>query len=296
MKVIYFQDPQGNFGDELNRWLWPKVFEDAISDFSHHGNETKEQNNTEELLFYGIGTIFNDYIPQKPEKIVFGSGFGYGKKPKNLDGFNIFFVRGKKTAKELGISPDKGLTDPAILLRNFFPVIPDSGKCHDVSFMPHHSSPHLDSWRKACDALEINYISPLGFDVETTIREISSSRLVIAEAMHAAIVADTFRVPWIPVSSSAGICDFKWQDWCGSLGLSYTPVLFTRIYPHASYRPWKKWLNTVKEITRKHQLDSVAKSRNRAMLSDSTLLDNHLVTMNRHVQELRDYLQESGRA
>jgi succinoglycan biosynthesis protein ExoV len=25
MKLFYFKDPAGNFGDDLNLWLWPKV-------------------------------------------------------------------------------------------------------------------------------------------------------------------------------------------------------------------------------------------------------------------------------
>lgn len=296
MKVIYYQDPQGNFGDELNRWLWPKIFGDVISGFGHHGKETRDENNAEDLLFYGIGTILNDGIPQAPEKIIFGSGFGYGDKPQNLKGFNVFFVRGKKTAEALGISPDKALTDPAILLRKYFPIIPESEKRHDVSFMPHHSSPDHAFWKKACGNLKVHYIDPHGFDVEKVIKEISTSKLVIAEAMHGAIVADTFRVPWIAVSSFAETNDFKWQDWCGTLDLSYTPFQFKRIYPDIGNRPWKKWLNTIKQAIRKRQLASLVKSRDKALLSESRVLDAHMVEVGQRVQELQCYLNERGRA
>ena len=47
--------------------------------------------------------------------------------------------------------------------------------------------------------------------------------LVIAEAMHGAIIADTLRIPWIPVVASPAIDPFKWRDWTASLDLPYRP-------------------------------------------------------------------------
>lgn len=296
MKAIYFQDPKGNFGDELNPWLWPKIFGESITGFGHHGKETRAQNNAEDLLFYGIGTILNEHIPPQPEKIIFGSGYGYGEKPLDLKDAKIFFVRGKKTAQALGIPPEKALTDPAILLRRFFSPIPDSEKRYDVSFMPHHSSAGGDFWRKACADLNINYIDPTGFDVEKVINEISASRLVIAEAMHAAIIADTFRVPWIAVSSVPETNNFKWQDWCGTLGLNYAPIRLTPIFPNIGKRAWKKWLNNIKQTMRKRQLAAVMKAGDKALMSDSGVLDAHIVEMDLRVQELQDYLKERGKS
>jgi succinoglycan biosynthesis protein ExoV len=42
--------------------------------------------------------------------------------------------------------------------------------------------------------------------------------------MHAAIVADTLRVPWLAVASSPQVSTFKWLDWTGSMGLPYEPA------------------------------------------------------------------------
>lgn len=295
MKVIYYQDPRGNFGDELNRWLWPRIFANEISGFGHHGRETWDENNAEELLFYGIGTILDNRIPPQPEKIVFGSGVGYGEKPEDLEGFNIFFVRGASSARELGVSPSMALTDPAILLRHFFPLVPEAEKIHDISFMPHHSSAGDYFWRDACDALNINYISPRGFDVEAVVSAISGSRLVIAEAMHAAIVADTFRVPWIPVSSVQETNDFKWQDWCGTLGMEYNPVRLTPIFSNVNNSLWKVGINTLKQVIRERQLTNVVESSHLSMMSDSRLLDAHRMEMDLRVQELLGYLQQRNR-
>jgi succinoglycan biosynthesis protein ExoV len=47
---------------------------------------------------------------------------------------------------------------------------------------------------------------------------------VVADAMHAAIVADALRVPWVPVVLSPQSNSFKWLDWTLSLNLPYKPV------------------------------------------------------------------------
>lgn len=59
--------------------------------------------------------------------------------------------------------------------------------------------------------------------VEKTIERIGCARLVITEAMHGAIVADTLRVPWVPVLCSPSILPFKWVDWTESLDLDFRP-------------------------------------------------------------------------
>jgi len=287
MKVIYFQDPQGNFGDELNRWIWPRLFEGAISGFGHHSQETFEENRAEALLFYGIGTILDDRIPVEPQKIIFGSGFGYGRPLTDTQNCDIAFVRGKKTAESIGASVDKALTDPAILLRRFFPLVPEEAKLYDVSFMPHHSTTAGGFWERICKELGINYISPTGFDVESVVAQISASRLMIAEAMHGAIVADTFRVPWIPVSSVAETNPFKWQDWCGSLNLEYSPKNLTPIFKNNGSSPIKDILNQAKRFIRKNELRGLLTDKARILLSDSSTLDSHRDEMDRLVKELQ---------
>ena len=42
--------------------------------------------------------------------------------------------------------------------------------------------------------------------------------------MHAAIVADSFRVPWIPVICTHRM-DFKWRDWLSPFHLDYEPYM-----------------------------------------------------------------------
>jgi len=295
MKVVYFQTPKSNFGDELNRWLWPRLIGDAISGFSHHDDKAATTSDPDELLFYGIGTILDNRIPQAGEKIIFGSGYGYGVKPEDIASAKIFFVRGKDTAKALNLTPDKALTDPAVLLRRFFPVVAEQDKVHDIAFMPHHSSVKGNFWRKACHELNIHYIDPQSADIDDVVKQIASSKCLIAEAMHGAIVADTFRVPWIAISSVKETNDFKWRDWCGTLGLDYAPIRFMAIYDAPANKSFKRLLNAIKLKIRKYQLAQVATAGgHKAMLSDVKVLNSHLEAMDEQVIKLEAYLHERG--
>ena len=56
------------------------------------------------------------------------------------------------------------------------------------------------------------------------VRRIAAADKVIAESMHAAIIADAFRVPWVPVALSREVSPFKWVDWTSSVNVSYSPV------------------------------------------------------------------------
>jgi len=90
-----------------------------------------------------------------------------------------------------------------------------------AAFMPHHSSADYDDWQSVCDALGIRYVDPTA-PVEDTLEAIRRSALVVTESLHGAVVADAFRVPWIPVRTRPRILEFKWQDWAGSLELGHS--------------------------------------------------------------------------
>jgi succinoglycan biosynthesis protein ExoV len=73
------------------------------------------------------------------------------------------------------------------------------------------------------------------------IEKIRSARLVLAEAMHAAIVADSLRVPWIAVSSSPKVSSFKWLDWTQSMELPYLPLRLPASTVDAAWRNLMLW-------------------------------------------------------
>lgn len=214
MKLFYYKDPTGNFGDDLNPLIWytlaPELF-----------------NNDDSSVLVGIGTLINSRAPEAPQKYVFGSGVGYHQFP-NMDKWHFYCVRGPLSAQRLNLDKSYAITDPAVLLTQVLPQTPVQ-RTGMVSFMPHHASARFADWKGLCEKAGINYIDPAN-EMHDTILQFRQSRLVLAEAMHAAIVADALRVPWVPLVCYDHILDFKWDDWCQSLNMAYTPVKIDSIW------------------------------------------------------------------
>jgi succinoglycan biosynthesis protein ExoV len=208
VKLYYYKDPIGNFGDDLNPWLWPQLFPKSI--------EHCFDNDT---LFLGIGSVLNHKIPEHPnKKIVFSSGFGYGTLPSITDSWRFICVRGPLTAKLLHLPESTAICDGALLVREL--IGPAQTIEYEVSFMPHHLTAKYDDWRSICESLGYNYIDPAS-PVDYVIDSIRKSGVVISESLHGAIIADAFRIPWIPVRTRPRIAEFKWQDWSRSVGLEH---------------------------------------------------------------------------
>jgi succinoglycan biosynthesis protein ExoV len=197
-----------NFGDSLNPWLWEKLLPGAFDEDSSE-------------LLIGIGTILNHKIPAAGHKHVFGSGCGYGWPPNvHTSDWTVHCVRGPRTAAKLGISVDLAITDPAVLIRRFVP--PSSAPANGIAFIPHFESLDVGEWEIVCRLANISFINPCD-TIENVIDKIRGSKLVVAEAMHGAIVADALRVPWIPVKPLIKKNENKWFDWFESLGLVCQP-------------------------------------------------------------------------
>ena len=210
MQPYYYQDPQGNFGDDMNLWLWPQLLPGIFD-------------GEDERLFVGIGTILSTHIPDDRTKIIFGSGVGYGTVPKLDPSYNVHFVRGPHTAAALGLSPDLALTDGAYALALLGPDSPRASRGRDVGFVPHCRTSDDPAWQRWSTRVGFKYISPR-LEVEKVLREIGDCKLVVTESLHGAIVADAMRIPWVPVRFHGYINEFKWRDWCASVGVEYRPI------------------------------------------------------------------------
>lgn len=223
MKLTYHNNKYGNFGDELNSWIWEEYFPGLFDD-------------NPDTAFIGIGTLLgtgaaND-TPNATKRIVFGTGSGYSEINKLDSSWEIRFVRGPRTAKAFGLDPLMAITDPAILASQFTAT---NNKEFEVSFVPHHSSLFYGDWAEVCDYANINLIDPRS-DGRNIIDLINKSEVVLAESLHGAIVADSLRVPWIPVSSSSHILEFKWLDWAESMNLEISLNSIPRVVrPITSY-------------------------------------------------------------
>lgn len=208
--------PFGNFGDDLNAWVWQNFLPGFFTDDSS------------EPVFVGFGTILNQRLPKFDRTIIFGTGYGYGEPPQIDENWTIYCVRGPLTTAVLHLPEDLAIADPAILVNRAYR--PEAiGKKHKVALIPFawemEESP--DVFLEVCQRLNYFCIDPR-WEVEKVLQEISQSQLIVTAAMHGAIVADALRVPWIPLKSNAGILDFKWMDFCQSLELDYQINRFRR--------------------------------------------------------------------
>ena len=228
MKIHQINNVNGNFGDELNRWMWRELYPELFDD------NKRDDESDDGIDFIGIGTILDRHLPTRGLNVVLGSGTGYAPPPDiraNPAQWCVYGVRGPLTAELLDLPREAVLTDPAILLADH-PRWRDKprGESGNVIFIPHWKSIRFGQWQAACELAQIEFVDPCG-DARTVIDRIAGARLVIAESMHAAIIADALRVPWVPVVLSREVAPFKWADWAATVGLEYTPLLLSPSSP-----------------------------------------------------------------
>ena len=302
MKLFYYQDPIGNFGDDLNPWIWnslaPEIFDDDDS-----------------MVLVGIGTLINSRAPEKPVKLVFGSGVGYHEFPNLDEKWKFICVRGPLSAARLGLDKSYAISDPAVLLTQVTDPV-KTPATNIISYMPHHASSRFADWRSICQQAGIVYMDPAD-SVEESVARIRQSKLVIAEAMHAAIIADAFRVPWIPVTCYDHILEFKWMDWCQSLKLEYKPEKLPRIWDmerNLSFRdlfktrvkrglinlgvPSENWTPPVPKTNKKQMEERVVSSLVKIATSGRQFLSEdipHFESIDRLLEKL-NLLKKTGRA
>lgn len=214
MHIVYYRDPVGNFGDDLNALIWPRL----IPEMADAPND---------VILVGIGSLldadrFRDVATAGKRIFVLGSGAAYGRLPDGHEKWTYLAVRGPLTARLVGRS-DAAITDSAALLATLPDLIPQAATRDRILFMPHHRTLVNSHWRKAAEHAGLEFVDPQ-WPPERILQAYGRARLVVTEAMHGAIVADTLRIPWIPVIISPEVSVFKWRDWLGSLGLPYRPV------------------------------------------------------------------------
>lgn len=202
-----------NFGDDINPFLLGKLLAPSVM-------------TSTEVCVVGIGSILNHdnakLVSQYRHKVVFSTGTGYGEPLKDLDeSWDIVCVRGPKTAKLMGLPLSAAICDGAILLSDYFDAVAEAKRSGTV-FIPHIRT-HWGTGvalQAICENLGWRYLAP---DVAAGdfIDGVRSARLVMTEAMHGAILADTMRVPWIPVGLHFHNA-FKWADWFQSIGQEYS--------------------------------------------------------------------------
>lgn len=280
MDIYCYTPPEGypNFGDELNRWMWPQLLPQV-------------KVNAPDTFMLGIGTILNSRIEQTASRykrvVVFGSGHGYGDPPRAIKDWRIFCVRGPRTAKALGLDMNVAVTDPGALVAKLVsgrgPA--SSGK---IGYMPHFRWGHPTAWSGACKDSEILLIDPRR-KIETIIEQMLSVKVLITEAMHGAIVSDCLRIPWVPVVSHPNISVSKWQDWTDSLDLKYSPRTLTSLWTRV---PEKRGLRAraLRYVFAKSAIKELANIANSTShyLSSDAVLNSKIARLDDELARLRE--------
>ena len=225
MKLHYYEVAGGNFGDDLNLVLWDRL----LPGWRGWRDDT---------TLVGVGTLLRrDRLPEG-RKLVLGAGTGYGAPPEISDAreWDVRAVRGPLTARALGLPQERAALDPAALLPEVEGFAPKDlgvgdlgagGSGEEILFVPHHASVAGYDWPAICAAAGVGYQTPKA-EVLAVVGRIARARAVIAESMHAAIVADAYGVPWRAVEVTRGFNAFKWEDWALSIGMS--PPAVTRLF------------------------------------------------------------------
>ncbi len=300
MYLQYCTNENGNFGDDLNAWLWPQLISKLLA---------KKDNN----YLIGIGTILSnqqDAIPTKEKKIVFSSGTGYKVDAKIDETWDIIGVRGKKTAQAYHLPNDKVLCDGAYLLRQIVDDTP-CAKNTKIGFMPHISSIPLFDWQSTCKKLRLYYISPQQ-SVDTVLSQMQECNRIITEAMHGAIVADALRIPWCAASYSPSFLKFKWEDWTSVLDIDalihQLPFVLKAGIPAKQIRAWKikqlagsfgigkeKWRNFPKINANNENIDALQETLNNLKQTNHFQLssDESLSILDRKLENALQYLKKT---
>lgn len=216
MKVLY---PAGsdNVGDELNRWLWPALL-DGLPKCAEHS------------VLLGIGTLLNQEFcarAQDAQRInVLGTGAGYGVPPVRDERWHFYALRGPRSARALGLPEETGVADAAYLLATLnWSALKPACRSGRTVVVPHHRSLRLLDWAAVCEEAGLTFLSPLE-PATVFMRELAAADLVLAEAMHGAILADIVRVPWVAFSFGGQFNTDKWHDWAEAFSL---PLRVTRL-------------------------------------------------------------------
>lgn len=224
METYAYTAPQGNVGDDLNEVVWPEFLKGRLD--AENGS-----------IFIGIGSVLDSRFEKYNKKIVAGAGARSFETSPTLDeSWTVLFVRGPLTALALGLSPEAVLSDPALLVPRVM-GLNARRSAKSVGVVPYYSSDQA-AWQSICNRLGYVCISPL-LSPPDFLARLLECKVVFAEAMHGAILADALSIPWRPLQSYNFYAEgpthaFKWMDFCASVHVDFDPIRLPPLPPQGS--------------------------------------------------------------
>lgn len=298
MDLAYYKVKIGNFGDDLNLWLWEKIFADELK-------------RKDDFVLIGIGTILFDKSQalvglEDKKKIIFGSGIRFIDNPISIDDkWIVSFLRGPLSSYILRNNLEEYITDSAycLALTDAYKDFMKEEKKYKISLMPHFRSTKLANWKKICKELGYHYINPHSKKgLIFTISEIAKSEYIISEAMHGAIVADILRIPWRRVKfyshihESEKVSEFKWTDWLRSMEIttSHSINIDELLRSPNLYRKVFLFPSVIRNrITTKMIIESLKKGNNDMIynLSNEKIINQKINKLNDKITQVKNIIK-----
>ncbi len=213
MQMHYCYIESGNFGDDLNTQLWPRLFPDLASE-------------NREFCFYGIGTILDGVPPTRRKKVVLGSGIGERGVAHRHANWDFRWARGPLTADEFGLPRALGLGDPALLWPGLLPRVPVQTGA-PIGLIPQYQTWDSFDWDMVAARAGLLAINPHQAP-EQVLTQMRSCSRILTESLHGGICADAMAIPWAPCVLAHRFNDFKWHDWLATIGREFTPLVTDR--------------------------------------------------------------------
>lgn len=166
-----------------------------------------------------------------PELYVWGQGKGKGEffditsEPYSKK-VRIFAVRGPHTIRQLNLNERTPLGDPALLMPIFFKVRRNPSQ-YKITYIPHWSN------RTGWDIKKEELGAERFVDIMCTrrrfwskLKEIVSSKFVLTNSFHTAIICHAYGTPWALCLADGDELNFpdKWRDFFEFLGIEHKPV------------------------------------------------------------------------
>ena len=207
MDLVYYQTECPNFGDDLNKDIWPALAPQLFEDGDH------------DTAFVGIGTVIGMNRLSQRRIVVFSSGAG-NDPPSAWADREVHYqcVRGPVTARLLNLPASAAITDGALLtpLTPGFPQAATRGG--GICVIPHFQTIVTGGWEESCALAGMRLVDPRG-STQEVVRQIAGADMVLTESLHGAILADTYGVPWRAFMTSGNFGVAKWIDWTASVQL-----------------------------------------------------------------------------
>jgi succinoglycan biosynthesis protein ExoV len=303
VKLIYTKVETGNFGDDINTWLWKELLgKDPFND-------------NKDLLFFGIGSILADYMlaPTK-QKVILGSGSSHERVEYDHSTCKTFWVRGPRSATAMDLPLEKAISDSAYLVLDTNLAKKTVQKRYGISIIPHHQSLPMIDWHKASSGCGMHLIEASSHYL-SVIEQIRQSELVITESLHGAIIADAFRIPWIAIDFSYRFSSRKWFDWAESIRVSLNIVRVPTVFqgklsnlnkvknflykqlgevtdnPRWKKRPYK--YSTPEEMLHFIKILKEIPEKNDSQLSNDEILDDVLLRMRNSFEDFKSFYNEN---